>query len=182
MGTARTTAAEARAEAEARRGALRLERDAAFRDAYGDRIPGRWVVVGSWAVTALFAVSAFGGVLAPDELDGWFLNVSLALFVAGCALFVVDLVLAAGRSRDAEMGIGGIFFLSGSAPAAVQRHLIGSFATQVVVALVAAGVGFARIDDRQLNTLAFGILVPMSGLAACGYWAVRWGRFPEHAA
>lgn len=47
MGNAQTTAAEARAEAEARRGALRAERDATFVSLYGDRLPGRWVMAGS---------------------------------------------------------------------------------------------------------------------------------------
>ncbi len=182
MGTAPTTAAEARAEAEARRSALRAERESAFAEVHGDLIPGRWVMAGSWSITAVFLAVAAGGVVAPDALDGAFLVVSLVFFLIGCLLFAVDLVLAAQRSRSSEMGIAGIFFLVGSAPSAVQRQLLGSLSAQVVVSLVAAAVGFARLDDQHLNTLAFGILVPMAGLGACGYWAVRWGLFPDRVA
>jgi len=182
MGNAPLTAADARAEAEARRSALRAERDSAFVSVYGDRIPGRWVIVGSWVLTGLFTVVALGGILAPEAVDAAVLVVSLSSFLVGCGLFAVDMFLAAQRSRSSEMGIGGLFFLSGSAPTSVQRHLLGSLSVQVAVSLLAAAVGFARIDDQQLNTLAFGILVPMAGLGACGYWAVRWGLFPERAA
>jgi tetrahydromethanopterin S-methyltransferase subunit C len=95
----------------------------------------------------------------------------VGLFLAGCALFMIDLVLAAARSRDDAMGIGGLFFLAGSAPRGVQRHLLGSLAVQVVVA-----VGAAALDP--FTPLAFGTLVPTIGLAFCGLWAVRHGLFP----
>lgn len=175
------TAAEARAEVEARRAEVRAEREAAFAAAYGDRVPGRSVLVGSWSATVVFVVVAVVAAVAVGSADAVFVTTSLLLFLAGCVLFALDLVIAAGRSRDVAMGIGGLFFLAGSAPSVVQRHLLGSLVTQVVVALVAAGVGFARIDDRQLNALAFGVLVPILGVAACGLWAVRWGMFPDHA-
>ncbi|UDY35940.1 hypothetical protein [Dermatobacter hominis] len=173
------TAAEARAEVEARRAEVRAERRAAFEAAYGDAVPGRWVVIASWATTALFTIGAVLGVVAPDGFDLAFLVLSLVLFALGCLLFVVDLVLAANRSREAAMGIGGLFFLAGSAPTSVQRHLMGSLAVQVVVSIAAAAVGFSRLGDRDLNALAFGILVPMAGLGWSGLWGVRWGLFPD---
>jgi hypothetical protein len=173
------TAAEARAEVEARRAEVRAERRAAFDAAYGGEVPGRWVLVASWATTAVFTVAAVLGVVAPDAADLPFLVLSLVLFGLGCLLFAIDLVLAAGRSREASMGIGGLFFLAGSAPTSVQRHFMGSLAVQVVVSIAAAAVGFARIGDRELNALAFGILVPMAGLGWSGLWGVRWGLFPD---
>lgn len=178
-GGAPRTAASARAEAESRREEVRAARAEAFRAAYGTRAPGRWVLVASWATTVLFALAAALAASTPASTDVMFVTVSLGLFCLGCLWFLVDIVLAAGRSRDAAMGIGGLFFLAGSAPPRVQQHLLGSLGVQVVVALVGAAVGFARIDDRQLNALAFGILVPVVALAACGYWAVRWGVFPD---
>jgi hypothetical protein len=72
------------------------------------------------------------------------------------------------------MGIGGLFFLAGSAPPAVQRSLLGSLGTQVVVSTVGAAV-------RPFTPLAFGTLAPMLGLALCGLWAVRHGLFPARA-
>ena len=176
------TAAEARAEVEARRSEVSAARRAAFQAAYGDSAPGRWVIVASWVCTALFCVAAAAGVLWPDAADQAFLIVSLILFALGCGLFFVDLVLAAGRSRDDAMGIGGLFFLAGSAPTDVQRHLNGSLAVQVVVSIAAAAVGFARISDDQLNALAFGILVPMVALGWSGLWGVRWGLFSPRVA
>jgi hypothetical protein len=129
----------------------------------------------------VFSVTAALAVVAPDSVDLAFLILSLVLFGLGCLLFAVDLVLAAGRSRESSMGIGGLFFLAGSAPSTVQRHLMGSLTVQVVVSIAAAAVGFARIGDRELNALAFGILVPMAGLGWSGLWGVRWGLFPDRA-
>lgn len=173
------TAAEARAEVEARRAQVRAERRSAFDAAYADGVPGRWVIVASWLSTGVFTVAAVLAVVAPDTFDLTFLVLSLLLFGLGCAVFAVDLVLAASRSRTAAMGIGGLFFLAGAAPPSVQRHLMGSLAVQVVVSIAAAAIGFARIGDRELNALAFGILVPMVGLGWSGLWGVRWGLFAD---
>lgn len=172
------TAAEARAEVEAGKSQARAERRAEFDAAYGAHVPGRWVIATSWAATAAFTAAAAAGVIWPDPIDRWFLILSLVLFAVGCAVFMIDLVLAAARSRDDAMGIGGLFFLAGSAPLEVQRHLNGSLGVQVAVSLAAAAVGFARIDDRHLNSLAFGILVPMLALSLSGLWGVRFGLFP----
>jgi hypothetical protein len=165
------TVAEARAEAEADRAARRGEREAAMQAAFGDGVPGRWIIAASWTCTAVFALAAVPALIDPQDAVAVFFAVSVVLFVAGCALFMVDLVLAAARSRDDAMGIGGLFFLAGSAPTGVQRHLLGSLAVQVVVA-----VGAAALDP--FTPLAFGTLVPTIGLAFCGLWAVRHGLFP----
>ena len=163
--------AEARAEAEADRAARRGERDAEMQAAFGDGVPGRWILVASWTCTAVFALAAVPALIDPQDAVAAFFAVSVVLFLAGCALFMIDLVLAAARSRDDAMGIGGLFFLAGSAPRGVQRHLLGSLAVQVVVA-----VGAAALDP--FTPLAFGTLVPTIGLAFCGLWAVRHGLFP----
>ncbi len=175
------SAAEARAEVEARRSEVRAERAAAFVAAYGEHPPGRWVLVGSWALTAGFVVATLVAAAGAGTTAGWYVSTSLVLFASGCLLFALDIVLAAARSRDVAIGIGGLFFLAGSAPPGVRGHLLGALGVQVVTSIAAAGVGLARIDDRELNVLAFGILVPVIGLAVCGYWAVRWGLFPQHA-
>lgn len=173
------TAAEARAEVEAGMDQARAARRAQFDAAYGDQVPGSWVIVISWASSILFTVTAAAALVWPEPVGAWFLILSLVLFALGCAVFMVDLVLAAARSRDDAMGIGGLFFLTGSAPPEVQRHLNGSLAVQVVVSLAAAAIGFARIDERHLNSLAFGILVPMLALSLSGLWGVRFGLFPQ---
>ncbi len=168
------TAAAARAEAEAARAAGRAEREAAMQSAFGEGVPGRWIIVASWCTTVLFALAAVPALIDPQDAIAVFFTVSVVLFLAGCALFMVDLVLAAARSRDDAMGIGGLFFLAGSAPRRVQLHLLGSLAAQVVVA-----VGAAALDP--FTPLAFGTLVPTIGLAFCGLWAVRHGLFPARS-
>ncbi len=165
------TAAEARAEVEARRDVDRADRAAAMTARFGDEIPGRSIIAVSWACTAVFTLAAIPALIDPRDAVAAFFAVSVVLFVAGCALFMVVLVLAAARSREDAMGMGGLFFLAGSAPPPVQRHLLGSLAIQVVVAIVAAALD-------PFTPLAFGTLVPTIGLALCGLWAVRHGLFP----
>ncbi len=166
------TAAEARAEVEARRDEQREARAALMRERFGDRPPGRWIIASSWLCTAVFTLSAIPALVDPADAVAVFFAVSVVLFLAGCALFMVDLVLAAARSREAIMGIGGLFFMAGSAPRQVQRQLLGSLAVQVLVAVVAAALD-------PFTPLAFGTLVPTIGLAFCGLWSVRHGLFPE---
>lgn len=164
------TAAEARAEVEARRAERRAEREARLSERFGDTVPGRWILVASWSSTLAFAAVAVPATIDPEATIGAFFGVSVTLFLAGCALFALVLVLAAARSREAAMGIGGLFFLAGSAPRRVQYHLLGSLAVQTTVAVVAAAV-------RPFTPLAFGTLVPTVGLAWCGLWSVRHGLF-----
>jgi hypothetical protein len=165
------TAAEARAEVEARRAEVRAERARRFADAYCDGpLPGRWILAFSWASTLVFGAVSVAAMVDPDAAIAVFFNVAVVLFFAGCALFALDLVLIANRSRESLMGIGGLFFLAGSAPRSIQWHLLGSFGVQVAVSIVAAAV-------RPFTPLAFGTLVPTLGLALCGLWAVRHGVF-----
>jgi hypothetical protein len=174
----RPSVAEERAAAQERQ---RVER-AARREHMADRfdsqpIPGAGLIWASWIGTAIFAISALYSATIgydahrspPGEASGTL--VALVLFGIGCVLFVVALALGALRSRDAQMGIGGWFFLVGSAPPAAQRHLLGSLAVEVTVAVVTAAA-------RPFSTLAFGILVPTYGLAICGIWGARHGEFP----
>ena len=165
------TAAEARAEFEANRDAQRAARRAHMDEVYGAGVPGRWLMVLSWCSTVLFAAVTVPAVIDPDRFVAAFFAVSVVLFFVGCAVFVIDIVLAAARSRDDLMGIGGLFLLLGSAPRPAQVSLLGSLIVQIVV----AGVGAAA---HPFTPLAFGTLVPILGLATCGLWAVRYGTFP----
>lgn len=168
------TAAQARAEVEARRDRDRDERLARFREVYGDTVPGRAVWWVSWCSTGVLAAATAAAVVDPDSFAGIHLGVALVEFLLGSAAFVVVLVLAAARSREDTMGIGGLFFLVGCAPAVAQRALLGSLAAQVVVAVVGAAL-------RPFTPLAFGTLAPMLALSLCGWWAVRHGVFPPRA-
>ncbi len=138
-------------------------------------LPGRGIVRASWGGTAAFALTAVAATIAPGALTAVAVAVALALFAAGCVVFLWAYAIAVGRSRTDAIGIGGLFFLAGSAPRAVQLHLMGSFAVEVVVALVTASV-------RPFTGLAFGTLVPVFGLGLAGLWAARYGTFGPRAA
>jgi hypothetical protein len=97
--------------------------------------------------------------------------VDLVLFAAGCLAFVATLLRAADRSRREVLSLPGIWWLSGSAPAAIRRPLLFALGVEIVVALVTASV-------RPFTGLAFGVLVPVYGLGLAGLWAARMGTFP----
>ncbi len=124
----------------------------------------------SWIGTAALTVTAVGDVATPVFKWPAF-AIAIAMFAVGTGIFIAALVVAAGRSRESEIGMGGLFFLQGSAPRGVQVHLLGSLAVEVVVALATAAA-------KPYTALAFGILAPVYGLGLAGLWAARNGTFP----
>jgi hypothetical protein len=124
----------------------------------------------SWGGTALFTVTAFGGV-AVDAVVAVSTPVAIVLFLAGVVLFARAFLYAVNERRTELIGVGGLFLLLGSAPRRVQWHLLGSLAVEIVVAFVTASL-------RPYTALAFGALVPMYALGLCGLWAARYGTFP----
>jgi hypothetical protein len=71
--------------------------------------------------------------------------------------------------------VAGLYLLIGSAPRPVQVRLLVALAVPSVVA-IATSVATASV--RPFTPLAFGLLVPMFGLACCGLWAAYHGAFP----
>lgn len=134
-------------------------------------IPGRWVCTtaivgtGAFAATQLAALAVPSGAVLAVAV-GW----SLTLFFAGSGAFLVALVVAAARSRDAEVTLAGLVWLSRAAPPAVSRVLRGAVIAQVLIAVISASI-------RPFTALAFGILVPMFGLGCNAWWAARHGTF-----
>ena len=123
----------------------------------------------SWAGTAALFVTATPAL----AFDGWLalaVSVDLLLFVGGAAIFLWAYGIAVARSRENEIGIGGLYFLQGTAPSDVRNRLLGSLAAQTVIALATA-------IARPFTPLAFGILVPVWGLGLCGLWGARYGTF-----
>jgi hypothetical protein len=134
----------------------------------GERQGGR-IIAASWAGTALLlVVSALAIVVESVDLVATF--VDLLLFVGGVVAFLWAYGIAVGRSRDVEIGIGGLYFLQGTAPRPTQLRLLGSLAAEVVIAFAAAGI-------RPFTSLAFSILAPMWALGLAGLWGARYGRF-----
>ena len=169
------SAAEARAAMQSRQQAQRSARRAALEPPSGEPMQGRGLIVASWVGTVTFAstsiVAAVGFRNAPTMFSQELATaVALGLFGLGCVGFVVAIVFGAQRSRTATMGIAGWFLLVGSAPRRVRWMLLGSTFTQLVV-------GIATASARPFTTLAFGTLVWVYGLAICGIWGARHGRF-----
>lgn len=133
--------------------------------------PGRGMIAASWIGTAVFTVTAvLSAITSAMRATG--VIVALALFAVGCVVFLKAFFEAVERSRTEEIAVANLYFLSGSAPKVVRRHLLGSTAVQVVVA-------FATASARPFTAVAFGILVPMYGLGMAGMWAARHGEFPD---
>ena len=103
---------------------------------------------------------------------------SMLLFAVGAGGCLWAYVSALERSRTDEIGVANLFLLTGAtAPRPLKRAMSALLAIQVVLAVVGAGIGAAGLTGSQVNALAFGILVPMFGLAMNALWAVRHGRF-----
>jgi hypothetical protein len=136
-----------------------------------EEVPGRAIVRASWYGTAAFTVLAVGAAVVPDVLAAPAAVLDLALFAGGFVAFCWSLLRAADRSRTEELSVAGLWFLAGgSAPRRVQRDLLVPLGVQVVV-------GVATAAARPFTLLAFGILVPLYGLALCGVWAAAYGSF-----
>jgi hypothetical protein len=133
-------------------------------------VKGQGIIRASWAGTIVFGVGTVAAVVAPDQLAWLGFAVSVALFVAGCVLFVWSFALAVGRSSKDEIAVSNLYLLSG-APSAVRVQLFGSLAAEVIVA-------FGTAAARPYTITATAILAPVYGLGLCGLWAARYGSFP----
>lgn len=135
---------------------------------------GELVVRATTLVTVLLGVVQTAAVLSPRGATGaaaviW----ALALFLAGSVLFVAAFVVAAGRSRDEQVTVPGVIWLTGSVPGPVARNLRMLLAVQCAIVVVAAAI-------RPFTAVAFGVLAPMAGLGAIAWYGARHGVFAAH--
>jgi hypothetical protein len=132
----------------------------------------RAIVTWSWATTGVFAAVAVPVALGASAIEGVAIAVSLVLFAASLVVWAYAFGLAVVRSsRGDDISVPALFFLSsGAAPAAVRRHLLGSLAVSVVIAIV------------TVKANPFSALVPMLALGLDGMWAARHGTFPPRPA
>ena len=127
--------------------------------------------VATWSSVVL-AVFAAGAVAVPDTLAVPYAVVAVVYFIAGFVAFVWSYLVAVGRSRTDELNVAGIYFLTGSAPKAVKRRLLGAVVVQSVITVAAAAA-------RPFTAVAFGVLAPLLALGLTGLWGARYGSFPE---
>jgi hypothetical protein len=131
---------------------------------------GSGIIRAAWVGTAVFLLAAVAA-LADSSLEVVAVVIDLLLFLGGMIAFLWAYAIAIRRSREVLIGIGGLYFLQGSAPTLVRLRLLGALAIQVAGAFATAGL-------RPFSGLAFGILVPLWGLGLCGLWGARYGTFP----
>ncbi|MGI8663722.1 MAG: hypothetical protein ACR2LQ_10990 [Acidimicrobiales bacterium] len=131
---------------------------------------GRDIVNLAFAGTGVYVAAAVIATIAPDGFGGVVAAIALVLAAIGVVAFVWSYVVAIGRSRVDEIGIGGLYFLAGSAPKVVRIRLLGTLALEVVVAIASSSI-------RPFTSVAFGVLVPLFGLGLTGLWGARHGTF-----
>lgn len=136
-----------------------------------DAPPGAGIVTLSWVGTGVFTAVATIATLLPDDAARPAAFVHVALFAVGVVAFLWAYAIAVARSRTDAIGIGGLYFLAGSAPNVIRVRLLVALGVQVGVAIVSASI-------RPYTAVAFGILVPMFGLGLAGLWGAKHGTFP----
>ncbi len=142
-------------------------------DDHGDDLddyPGPGIVNASFAGTGVLIVASGVGMLAPDDFGGLTAVVSGVLFIVGVVAFLWGYANGVVRSREEKITLGGLFFLSQTAPAVVRFRLRMALVVQIVLATVAAAV-------RPYTAVAFAVLAPMFGLGLMALWGARHGRF-----
>jgi hypothetical protein len=136
-----------------------------------EMLPGSAIVNWSWIGTGVYVATAVIATIFPDGFGVPATIVSITLFAIGCVAFLWAYAVAVQRSRTDLIGIGGLYFLAGTAPNVIRFRLLASLAVEVVVAIVTSSI-------RLYTPLAFGFLVPVFGLGMCGLWGARYGTFP----
>ena len=131
---------------------------------------GEAIINASWAGTGVYIGVALAGTIFPDSFATPTAIVSGSLFVFGCVAFFWAYAVAVARSRTDLIGIGGLYFLAGTAPRVIRYRLRLSLALEIAAALVSASI-------RPFTPMAFGFLVPVFGLGMCGLWGARHGTF-----
>lgn len=128
--------------------------------------------------TLVFAVVAVvSAVVFDDVFRVVIVVVSLSLFAVGVATFLIGFFAAVQRSRDSEISVSQLFFLTGDvAPRGVKAPMLAALAAQTVVG-IATAIARPSTDGKAGSVLAFGVLVPMLGLGLNGLWASRHGGF-----
>ncbi|WP_436795603.1 hypothetical protein [Actinospongicola halichondriae] len=131
---------------------------------------GPGVVNAAFAGTGALIAAAGAGVASPDSLGALTAVVAGALFAVGVVAFLWGYANGVVRSREEKITLGGLFFLSHTAPAVVRFRLRAALGIQVVVAVIAASV-------RPYTAVAFAVLAPMYGLGLLALWGARFGTF-----
>ena len=132
---------------------------------------GRWIVMADVAGTVVFTLVGVAQVLSASVFTLPLIVLSLVGFAVGSAAFLWAFAVAVSRSRAEAIGMGGLYFLGGSAPRRVQVVVLAAWLVQILVAFVVASLGV-------FTGAAFALLAPMWGIGLAGMWGARHGAFP----
>lgn len=135
-----------------------------------ETVEGQTIINVSFAGTGALLVAALAGMASPESFGGLTAAVSGVLFAVGVVAFLWGYATGVVRSREDAVTLGGLFFLSGTAPAQVRFRLRAAFVAQILIAVVAAAV-------RPYTSVAFVVLAPLFGLGLLAMWGARYGSF-----
>ncbi|MFM7744119.1 MAG: hypothetical protein ACKO8T_00440 [Actinomycetota bacterium] len=144
------------------------------------RISASPIVRFNLLASAFFAVVAVvSAVVFDDVFRVVIVVVSLTLFAVGVATFLIGFFAAVQSSRESEISVSQLFFLTGEvASRDVKVPMLAALAVQTVAG-IATAIARPTTDGKTGSVLAFGVLVPMLGLGLNGLWASRHGAFAE---
>jgi hypothetical protein len=130
-------------------------------------VTGSRIVVLSWASIALYAVVTGLDTLGVTAFEDVAPAVCVGLFLVSLGVWTYAFGLAVVRTgRGDDIAVASLFFLSGSAPSDVRKHLLGATVASIVIAALTAA------HDP------YSVLVPMLPLGMAGLWGARHGTFP----
>ena len=131
------------------------------------------------ATVFFVAATTLAAAIFSPEWRALIVVVDLVLFAIGVVTFLLGFFSAVQRSRSEEISVSTLFLLlGGTADKRVVWWMNGCLTVQAVVG-IAGAIARGSTDGRPGSTLAFGVLVGMLGLGLNGWWAARYGRFPE---
>jgi hypothetical protein len=133
----------------------------------GRVIPGRIIVVSTWATNVVFAVTAIPAALGVSSFDTPAVATALVLFAVGLGVWTWAFGLAVVRSaRGDDIAVASLYLTAGDAPRPVRAQLFSALGACLLITVATAA------SDP------FGVLVPMLSLGFVGLWAARHGTFP----
>lgn len=138
--------------------------------AYAVDHEGTTLINVSFAGTGLLLVAGAVGAASPDRWGGMTAVVAGVLFAIGIVAFLYGYAIGVVRSAEEKVTMGGLFFLSGTAPRVVRFRMRAAFVAQIVISTAVAAV-------RPYTSVAFAVLAPMLGLGLMAAWAARHGVF-----
>jgi hypothetical protein len=134
-------------------------------------VAGHRIIELSWASVALFAAVGVPFALGFDAFEGAAVAVSFAEFLVSLPVWIYAFLRAVVRTGTGDdISVAGLFFLSGSAPRLVRRHLLGAVIVCILVVAATAAPNPAAV------------LVPMLPMGLVGLWGARHGVYPPRPA